>query len=254
MENRKFIFFDIDGTLTDDNPGGKVLTSTKEALAKLRENGHFVALATGRSHHFAQPFMEENGFDNMVSDGGNGITINRELLGIEPLNRNLALKLIDELIQKGIHFSVSLDNTPTVYCMEGFPYINHLEKDVKMIENFKDAKEIYKIFIEVKSEDEKNIETIHELGYIRYHPTDIIVEPLEKFRGIQKVVEHMQGSIDDIVVFGDGKNDISMMEQAATSIAMGNAIPELKEIATYTTKSNKEDGILYACKHFGWIE
>ena len=39
-----------------------------------------------------------------------------------------------------------------------------------------------------------------------------------------------------------------------TSIAMGNAIDEVKEVATYITKSNQEDGIEYACKHFGWID
>ena len=56
------------------------------------------------------------------------------------------------------------------------------------------------------------------------------------------------------VVFGDGHNDISMMRQAPISIAMGNAIDEVKEVATYITKSNQEDGIEYACKHFGWID
>lgn len=48
--------------------------------------------------------------------------------------------------------------------------------------------------------------------------------------------------------------DISMMRQAPISIAMGNAIDEVKEVATYITKSNQEDGIEYACKHFGWID
>lgn len=64
----------------------------------------------------------------------------------------------------------------------------------------------------------------------------------------------MNGSMNDVVVFGDGKNDITMMQQAAISVAMGNAIDELKKIATFVTKSNKEDGIMYACKHFGWID
>ena len=38
---RKYIFFDIDGTLLDDNPGGKILESTYRTLDKLKENGHF---------------------------------------------------------------------------------------------------------------------------------------------------------------------------------------------------------------------
>ena len=95
---------------------------------------------------------------------------------------------------------------------------------------------------------------IHKLGYMRYHGDQLIVEPLEKYRGILKMIEIQGGKPEDIVVFGDGHNDISMMRQAPISIAMGNAIDEVKEVATYITKSNQEDGIEYACKHFGWID
>ena len=45
----KYIFFDIDGTLTD-NTTGKIVPSAQEALDKLQENGNFVAIATGRAY------------------------------------------------------------------------------------------------------------------------------------------------------------------------------------------------------------
>ena len=50
---RKYIFFDIDGTLTDANPGGKILESTYRTLDQLKANGHFVAIATGRAQYMA---------------------------------------------------------------------------------------------------------------------------------------------------------------------------------------------------------
>ena len=68
------------------------------------------------------------------------------------------------------------------------------------------------------------------------------------------MVDHFDGDYSDVVVFGDEKNDLSMFTDEWTSIAMGNAIDEVKEVATYITKSNQEDGIEYACKHFGWID
>ena len=47
---RKFFFFDIDGTLAVGTPGNQyVPESTKIAISKLKEAGHFVAIATGRS-------------------------------------------------------------------------------------------------------------------------------------------------------------------------------------------------------------
>lgn len=254
MKERKFIFFDIDGTLTNDNPGGDVLPSTKETLEKLRQRGHFVALATGRGQHYAYSFMEENGFSHMVSDGGNGITIDKKLIHLEPLNRDLALTLIAEMMQKGISFSIALDNTPTLYTYKDLPYYHPASKDTILLETFSDVEKIFKIFVKANALEEKNLKAIHTIGYIRYRDDNLIVEPLDKFRGIKKIVSYMNGSMDDVVVFGDGKNDITMMQQAAMSVAMGNAIDELKKIATFVTKNNKEDGIMYACKHFGWID
>lgn len=56
------------------------------------------------------------------------------------------------------------------------------------------------------------------------------------------------------MVFGDGLNDISMIDQAPLGIAMGNAIDEVKAVANFITKRNDDDGIEYACRHFGWID
>jgi hydroxymethylpyrimidine pyrophosphatase-like HAD family hydrolase len=50
---------------------------------------------------------------------------------------------------------------------------------------------------------------------------------------------------DDAVVFGDSVNDISMFEVCKTKVAVGNAVDELKAIATDVTKSYKEDGVAY---------
>ena len=67
------------------------------------------------------------------------------------------------------------------------------------------------------------------------------------------MMEYLNAPLEDVVVFGDAKNDLGMVSKAATSIAMGNAIPELKELATFVTKGCNEDGIEFACQHFNWI-
>ena len=75
----KALFFDIDGTLLDDNPGGKILESTYRTLDKLKENGHFVAIATGRAQYMAMDAAKEAHIDCLVTDGGNGITLHNDL-------------------------------------------------------------------------------------------------------------------------------------------------------------------------------
>lgn len=252
---KKYMFFDIDGTLTNDNPGGIILPSTRRALKKLQENGHFVAIATGRAHWMAMDAAEETGILNLVHDGGNGITIDGKVQWIHPLDRKKALLIIDEAMANGFHVEVVIDDTPAHYTKtapkEDAGWCDII---VKPDMDFHQLKEIYKVYITMTQEEESQLKHLKTLGYMRYRPDGIIVEPDDKYHGIVDLVQLVGGNEEDIVVFGDGHNDYTMFKQAPMSIAMGNAIDELKEIATFITKSNKENGIEYACQHFGWID
>ena len=54
---RKYFFFDIDGTLTD-NSTHKIVPSAKEAVRRLQEEGHFTAIATGRAWYKTKKFAK----------------------------------------------------------------------------------------------------------------------------------------------------------------------------------------------------
>ena len=85
--NKKYFFFDIDGTLTDRKTG-KIVPSAQVALNELQKKGHFVAIATGRAHYKARNFMESVGLHDMVCCGGGGLVINDELIQNIPLDLN----------------------------------------------------------------------------------------------------------------------------------------------------------------------
>ena len=63
----------------------------------------------------------------------------------------------------------------------------------------------------------------------------------------------MNAPVEDVVVFGDDYNDRSMFTDRWFCIAMGNAKPELKEMADYVTDDVNKDGVYKALEHFGWI-
>ena len=74
---RKAVFFDIDGTLWDEKM--QIPQSTKEALKRLRENGHYAFLCSGRSRsNIRSPRLLELGFDGVVAACGTHIDFHKE--------------------------------------------------------------------------------------------------------------------------------------------------------------------------------
>ena len=56
------------------------------------------------------------------------------------------------------------------------------------------------------------------------------------------------------MAFGDGVNDLSMLSMAGLSVAVGNAVREVREAADYVTGSVEEDGVSSALRHFGLLD
>ena len=256
---RKFFFFDIDGTLACGTPGNQhIPESAKVALAKLREEGHFLAIATGRSYAMAHGHMVELGFENMVSDGGNGITIDGELIAIKPLDYDKCVALINECKEKNFIWAFSPNNSQVRLAPDErfyeFTKDTYMKTVVKEDLDPLNYRKIYKVYIACEDPEEEQLEMLKQLPWCRYHKEYLFVEPADKSVGIKAIVDHFGGDYKDVVVFGDEKNDLSMFIDEWTSVAMGNAIDALKAKATYVTDDVDKDGIYKACVHFGWIK
>ncbi len=259
MMSKKFFFFDIDGTLAVGTPGRQhIPESTKYALKKLEENGHFIAIATGRSYAMAYQYMQDLGFENMVSDGGNGITIHNQLIEIKPLDYDKCIALIDECKEKGYIWAFSPDNETRRLAPDNrfyeFTHDVYMDTVVKKGLDPREYERIYKVYVACLAPEEEKLEMLKELPWCRFHEEYLFVEPGDKSVGIKAMVDYFQGNYEDVVVFGDEKNDLSMFSSEWTSIAMGNAIDDLKKKADYITTNVDEDGIYNACKYFGWID
>ena len=225
---KKYIFFDIDGTLTD-NETGKIVPSAREALDKLRKNGHFVAIATGRAYYKAKDFLKEAGLRNMVCNGGNGIVINHELIRNAPLDHAKALAVINEAENLGYGILVAPYDSKDVvsknmlfFKQAGFRkeptrYLIDDKIDYAMLEN------IYKIYISIPSDEEAKLTLKNTLGSLRFEKEYLMFQPDDKKKGIIEMVDLMGGCLDDVVVFGDDYNDLVMFDERFYKIAMGNA-------------------------------
>lgn len=258
MMKKKYFFFDIDGTLTNKQTG-ELIPSAKETIRKLQENGHFVAIATGRAYYKTKAFAKMTGIHNIVSNGGAALTINDELLENQPLDRTLALNLCLAAQSLGYGILVSTDDSIDVTMINdqfirqvGFrqePTRYFLDQSLQ----YQDIPDFYKIYLAISRDQEKEFPLLDSIGHLRFAEEYITYQHDQKDKGIEKMIERINGSLEDVVVFGDDYNDLVMFKDEWTSIAMGNACEALKEKASFITKSNIDHGIEYACQYFGWI-
>ena len=117
-----------------------------------------------------------------------------------------------------------------------------------------DIEHFYKVYAFITEEEEQRRGIVHMTkDLIRYGDGCILFEPMDKAYGIRKMIDGFGASYRDVVVFGDGYNDLSMFRPDWLNIAMGNGRDALKEKADYVTTSCHDDGIYKALQHFGFI-
>ena len=79
---------------------------------------------------------------------------------------------------------------------------------------------------------------------------ELVPKGIDKAKSLMRLLERINLTPDDLIAFGDGYNDISMLKLAGIGVAMENAEAEVREAADFVTLSNENDGVAYAIKKF----
>jgi hydroxymethylpyrimidine pyrophosphatase-like HAD family hydrolase len=79
---------------------------------------------------------------------------------------------------------------------------------------------------------------------------DVTAAAANKGAAVVAISGLLQIPCTQIATIGDMTTDTLMFRQSGLSVAMGNALPDVKAKATFVTKSNEEDGFSYAMDHF----
>jgi Cof subfamily protein (haloacid dehalogenase superfamily) len=255
---KKIVFFDIDGTLLDHDKN--LPSSTKQAINQLKENGVFVAIATGRAPFMFTSLIKELDIDSFVSFNGQFVVFEKEVIYKNPLNQ-FYLEDLSKTANNNGHPLVYMNEKTMKATIKQHPFVEKSISSLMMPPPTDDAtfyvnREIYQSLLFCEEEQEQfYFEKYPQFDFIRWHRYSIDVLPKggSKAEGIKKMIARLGFELKDVYAFGDGLNDLEMLKAVGTGVAMGNGVPEAKEVADYITTDVSEDGIWNGLKKLNLI-
>lgn len=256
--NCKIVFFDVDGTLTHYKDGG-IPRSTKEAIRALKDRGIKVAAATGRPLSMCHE-VRELGIDTFITANGGYAKHKDEVIHKMPMKKEVIREVYDFAHSENHGLSFYTED----FFMNGVRNKEILKalketlflKDYPAIDREIYTKEVYLMCLYAADETvAKYIQKFPHLTFHRWHPfvLNVLQENVAKSLAILKMLQYFGIDPSEAVAFGDGENDIDMLEMAGLGIAMGNANEKVKRAADFVTKKSSEDGIEFALKKVGII-
>ena len=277
MNNIKVIIMDVDGTLTNSK---KVITEkTKNALIKAQELGSILILASGRPTSGLLDLAEElkmndnNGI--LVSFNGSKV-INcktNEVL----FNKTMRIEDGQAVLEHMKNFDVKpmIDKGEYMYVNDVFnSHINYNGKPFNIIQyearggKFKlcekddlasfanyplnkiltagDPEYLQNNYKEMMAPFKDSLNCMFTAPFF----FEFTAKGIDKAKALDSVLIPMGYKKEEMIAFGDGHNDASMVKYAGIGVAMANAVDDLKDIADEVTLSNEEDGIAYTLSKY----
>ena len=256
MSEIKAAFFDIDGTLIEKGTH-YCAESTKEALQSLQAKGIKTVVCTGRHPDEIAKEGMLNGlsFDGYVYLNGQlGFMDGKKIIenAIDPQDLS---KL--EMFCKNEPASCILLEEKDYTCnfvdeamVAGQSYIGASVPKIQLFYDIARRKILQAIVFVDAAQEKRLMQELTKSKSLRWHQTgiDIIAKNSGKERAMQQVCVHLNISLDNCIAFGDGNNDMGMLQTAKIGVAMAGAPEIVKEAADLVTSSPREDGIFKALR------
>ena len=256
---KKFLFFDIDGTLYDSNK--QLPASAKEAVIEAKRNGHEVFIATGRAPFMIEDVLKELEIDSYICFNGQYVVYKNEVVSHSEIDQE-QLKLVSLFAKKKNHPVVYMNAEKMIASIAYHPYVEESISTLKIPhpkyeEDFFLNQQIYQALVFCSIEEENAYhENFPNLKFVRWHrvSVDILPNGASKAKAIKFLCEKYNIPIEDTIAFGDGLNDIEMLDAAGFSVAMGNAHEEALKRAKHITAHVDEDGLMTAMRYLNLIK
>ena len=266
----KAIVMDVDGTLTNDKK--EITPKTREVLLKAQEQGILLILASGRP---TTGLVEMGKVLEMDKNNGlfisyNGSKVVNFQTGEELFNEPLKLEDAKAVLEHMKKFEIKpmIDKGDYMYVNDVYNCMIRFRGEPFNVIKYESRGGNYKLceiddlaaFVDYPL---NKILTADEPEYLQEHYIEMMepfkdklncmftgpfyfeftAKDIDKAKALDTVLKPLDITADEVIAFGDGHNDISIIKYAGTGVAMENAIADLKEAADEITLSNEQDGI-----------
>ncbi|ATZ19010.1 HAD family hydrolase [Williamsoniiplasma somnilux] len=268
LKNIRLVVTDLDGTVLEH---GKIANHNDlDTLLKLEKKGIALTIATGQNWSNAVTkahiFEIQNGVDYIICNNGAYISkvSKYEPICVIKIENNLVQKVYNKCTEMNITFFAYYKENRHMY-WNGVPLTceslnarNWTDKfilnDISQIENF-DYDSVFQIMIFVPDQEVNSFEQwFKEEGLdqeLLSMSNNIESMPIYEFTNIKtnkgvavrNLAKLLKIDLNDVITFGDNLNDMEMIKDMPHSVAVGNAVPKIKEAATYITDTNKNGGV-----------
>ncbi len=258
---KKIIFFDIDRTLYDPDIKG-IPESTKEVLKQLHDREDIeIAIATGRAFYMLHIIDEIMDYINIfILINGQIIIKDGETIFRNPIQKEKVLRVVDSFNKNHLKYGFlgEFDETLNIVDEKGKAAFELVNMKLPRIDpHFYQDNDIFQMwaFCDIECRDKYKKE-FHDLEVVSWlgGGFDVLSKGMSKKEGIKRILEVEGIPLKNAYAFGDGDNDIDMLDYIPNSVAMGNASETAKTHAKYVTTDIKNDGVLNGLKMVGIMD
>lgn len=248
------IVLDLDGTLL--NSKEKILDKTKEVLYRLRDKGIKIILATGRTYTSLKPYKDMLGLNTPVVcfNGAKLVDKEEEVIFELPIEGDIAIKCIKIAKELGIHINFYQNEVWYVETeteeAEMYKKSSGLNFEIKKIEEFNNYDMTKLLFIganekllELDKKLEEAVNSKVNRAFSKKHYLELMNREVNKGETLLKLFEMEGINKEKVIAFGDGWNDLEMLQLVGEGVVMGNAEEGLKKAVGRTCDTNDNNGI-----------
>ena len=258
----KLIATDLDNTLLNSHK--KVTRRSIRLLRRCADAGVSFAVATGRSLYSAEAIAGKIGIDHWsICYNGALITdpVTGEVLVSDSLDESTVRDIVVFCHERGLYMQMYDDNVITVekLCLDQHPdpdlkFAPHREIGDFLTHPFFPTPKILVAVggraAEIQAEMEALFGDRVYIAQSESHLLEIMSPGTDKGAAIRRLAAHLGIEKDEIIALGDNTNDLPLLQNAGTAVAVANSVDVLKNAATYVAEGERDRGFNEAIRKF----